>query len=145
MEGLRIAPIGKGPLAPIPRRPTLTNENIENVWEINTNKLLESTKENIRLYGPEAILTGNLRWANKPSTNGNRTPMQPIRARRPNAPRKLGPQPVTPPTPPNRYRTPLKRKAVFTEPPPVPRKRPFTTRKNRRTSRRALRKSRRCM
>jgi hypothetical protein len=133
--------IGKGPLAPIPRRPSLTNENVENVWEVNLNKLVNSTKENIQLYGPEAPLTRNLSWANKPNTTGNKTPKQPIRLRIPTTPRKLGPQPVTPPTPPNRYRTPLKRKAVFVEPPPAPRKRPFTTRKNRRASRKTRRRS----
>jgi hypothetical protein len=67
-EGLTIAPIGKGPLKRPRNRPTLTEENIENVWTLNLNKLVESTKENIKREGPESPLSKNISWANKPNT-----------------------------------------------------------------------------
>jgi hypothetical protein len=66
-EGLTIAPIGKGPLKRPRPRPTLTEENVENVWSINLNKLVQSTMENIAREGPESPLSKNISWANKPT------------------------------------------------------------------------------
>jgi hypothetical protein len=67
-EGLTIAPIGKGPLKRPRPRPTLTEENVENVWSVNLNKLVQSTMENIAREGPESPLSKNISWANKPNT-----------------------------------------------------------------------------
>jgi hypothetical protein len=66
-EGLTIAPIGQGSYGRPKPRPTLTEEDIAEVWNINVNKLLESTKQNVKQYGPEAIMTKNISWANKPN------------------------------------------------------------------------------
>lgn len=67
-EGLTIAPIGKGTLKRQRPKPTLTEENVENVWSINLNKLVQSTMENIAREGPESPLSKNISWANKPNT-----------------------------------------------------------------------------
>lgn len=78
MEGLRIAPIGQGAYKNAPRRkPTLTEENIENVWELDLNEIIESTKNNVRRYGPNTIKSRNLSWANKPINTSIPVPMTP--------------------------------------------------------------------
>ena len=78
MEGLRIAPIGQGAYKNAPKRkPTLTEENVENVWSLNLDEIVESTKENIRTHGPNTIKSRNISWANKPINTTLPAPMTP--------------------------------------------------------------------
>jgi hypothetical protein len=78
MEGLRIAPIGQGAYKNAPRRkPTLTEENVENVWSLDLDEIIESTKENIRTHGPNTIKSRNISWANKPINTTLPAPMTP--------------------------------------------------------------------
>ena len=71
-EGLTIAPIGQGSYGIARPRPTITEEDVEDVWSVNLNKLLESTKQNVKEYGPEALLTKDISWANKPNNVNKR-------------------------------------------------------------------------
>jgi hypothetical protein len=78
MEGLRIAPIGQGSYKNVPKRkPTLTEENVENVWSLDLDEIIESTKENIRMHGPNTIKSRNISWANKPINTSLPVPMTP--------------------------------------------------------------------
>jgi hypothetical protein len=132
MEGLRIAPIGQGAYKNAPRRkPTLTEENIENVWELDLNEIIESTKNNVRRYGPNTIKSRNLSWANKPINTSMPAPMTP----------KNQSVPTTIKSPPRLMRTKRARNLLFENQPNTKRTKASSQRRMRRRKNKTRRSS----
>jgi hypothetical protein len=57
--GLKLAPIGQGVFAGhvLERRPTLTEENLEELGEVDLDALVQEVKKNVSRHGPEGTLS----------------------------------------------------------------------------------------